>query len=304
MTNKRQLSIVMVTYNSFPFFQDSVNLLLQHIKDIEIEIIIADNNSTQIETLQCLDELSQQNKNIKIIKLAKNGGFSTAINIGINYASYEFILILDNDVFIDSSADEHFKKMYDLIENNLDYGLISPLFTKEDKTPDINYFINFKLSQMIYERFSRIFSDKSKHASLERLEKIEKDKNGCIGVDVIAGQFFLMRKNIYFNILKGWDTRYFLGIGDTDLCEALRFYGLRTMIYPNIKFVHGISKTNNNDSVRSIVIYDNFKSTGQFLMKWKIIPFFRNLIYKLIFTIPAWGEIVFRKLSGNKTVSD
>lgn len=304
MSNSKKLSIVMVTYNSFPFFVDSTNLLLKHIKDIKLEIIIVDNNSTQIETLKALDVLEKENDNVKTIKLARNGGYSTAMNIGMSYASYEFVLTFDNDVFVDDSANVHFVKMYDLIEKNLEYGLISPLFIKEDGTPDINYFIEFNILQMFYERFSRIFSDKSKHDSLNRLEKLKQDKNGCIQVELIAGQFYLMRKSIYFNILKGWDVRYFLGISDSDVCETLTSYGLKNMIYPDVKFIHGCSKTNNQKSVRLIVSYENFKTMGQFLLKWRIFPFLRNTIYKILFTIPTWMEIIFRRINGNKNVSD
>jgi len=206
MSNQRKLSVVMVTYNSFPFFKDSIKLLLQHIKDIELEIIVVDNNSSQVETLDYLDILEKENDNIKTVKLARNGGYSTAMNIGMNYTSNEFVLTCDNDVFVDEQSNLHFVKMYDLIENNLHYGLISPLFVKEDGSPDINYFINFDIVNMLYERFSRVFSDKSKYSSLDKLNDLDRDENDCIEVALVAGQFYLMRKNVYFNILKGWDT--------------------------------------------------------------------------------------------------
>jgi GT2 family glycosyltransferase len=305
MVNKRKLSIVMVTYNSFPFFKDSTELLIKHIKSIDLEIIIVDNKSTQIETIECLDELKEKYSSIvKIVKLNSNSGYPTAMNIGMNYTLNDMVLTLDNDVFVDSNSDKYFVEMYDLIENNLDYGLISPLFLKEDSTPDINYFITFNIFQMLYERFSRMFSDKSKHDSLSRLSKLPKDQNGCFSVELIAAQFFLMRKSVYFNILKGWDTRYFLGLSDSDVCKTLTFYGLKNIIYPKGKMVHGCSKTNNHESVRFFVLYDNFRTFGQFMMKWKIMPFIRNSIYKIIFIIPTWIEIIFRAIVGNKTVSD
>ena len=302
MLNKRKLTIVMVTYNSFPFFKDSTDLLVKHIKDIELEIIIVDNNSNQLETLEYLDILDKEDNNFKIVKLARNGGYSTAMNIGINYASNEFVLTHDNDIFVDVNANEYYVEMYDLLEKNLDYGLISPLFVKEDGSPDINFFINFDVLNMVYQRISRIFSDKSKYDSLEELNKLDIDENSCVSVKVISGQFFLMRKSVYFNILGGWDTRYFLGISDTDVCEKMNFYGLRNILYTKGKLVHGVSKTNNDASF--IVTFEFFKSFLQFMLKWRFFPFLRSSIYKVMFTIPTWMEILFRRINGNKNVSD
>jgi len=301
--SRRQISLIMVTYNSYPFFEDALNLLQRHIVDIDIEYIIVDNKSPDKETHKCLDDLKAQNNPLmKVVKLDNNSGYSTAMNIGVNYASFDTILTFDNDVFVDADANAYFVEMYDLLQKNLDYGLISPLFNKEDGTPDINYFIKFNIYTMLYERFSRIFSDKSKYDSLDKLSEQPKDDNGCIGVRFVAGQFFLMRKSVYFNIVKGWDTRYFLGVSDTDVCETLNFYGLKNVIYPKANLVHGGSKSNNRAPF--IVTFENYKTFAQYILKWNIFPFVRTVLYRILFSLPAYLEMQFRKVNNNKNVSD
>jgi len=299
----RAISVIMVSYENCQYYKEAIKRLKAHIKDIELEFIVVDNNS-QNPTLKQFLSVLESESDTKVVRLAKNGGYSTAVNVGATYAKNEFVLIFDNDVFVEENANEHFVKMYDILKNSLEYGLISPLFIKEDGTPDINYFIDFNILNMLYERFSRIFSDKSKYKSLSKLDSLPKDKNGCIHVEYIAGQFFLMRKNVLLDLLGGWDIKYFLGVSDTDLCEKINFYGLKNMIYPDLKLIHGGSKVNSHESVRLLVLYENFKTFAYFLLKWKIFPLFRDMFYKIFFMPFAWMEYMFRKINKNQNAAD
>jgi len=300
MNIKKSISLVMVTYNSFPFFKDSIELLSKYIYDINLEIIIVDNDSKDKDTHNYLDELKLlNNESIKIIKLNKNTGYSVAMNVGMNYARNEFILCFNNDIYVDENSNEAFLAMYDILNDNLDVGAISPLFVKEDKTPDLNYIVKAKPISAISNRIMRIFSNRSKYNELDTLVP---DAKGCAAVDILSGQFFMMRKSVYFNIVGGFDTRYFLYSSDWDISRKLKFCGLKSIVYTKAILTHGVGKS--TARARFLSTFDIYKSFAQYLLKWEIFPFIRSTLYRLFFTVPALAEIALRSWKKNKNVSD
>jgi len=300
MNLKKSISLVMVTYNSFPFFKDSIEYLNKFIYDIDLEIIVVDNDSKDINTHNYLDKLkSLNNESIKVIKLTKNTGYSVAMNVGMNYAKHEFILCFNNDIYVDENSNEAFVTMYNLLNENMEIGAISPLFVKEDKTPDLNYVVKANPINAITGRLTRIFSNRSKH---DEENALNPDAKGCATVDILSGQFFIMRKSIYFNIVGGFDTRYFLYSSDWDISRTLKFHGLKSIIYTKATLTHGVGKSTSR--ARFLATFDIYKSFAQYLLKWEIFPFIRFLFYRLLFTLPALTEITLRSFKNNKNVSD
>ena len=88
------LSIVIPVYNE----EESISILCQEVwamaksQGYEAEIVIVDDGSTDETFLE-----SKKIKNAKVIRLRKNCGQSTAIEIGIRNSSGEFIALLDGD---------------------------------------------------------------------------------------------------------------------------------------------------------------------------------------------------------------
>jgi len=300
MNIEKSISLVMVTYNSFPFFKDSIEYLNKFIYDIDLEIIIVDNNSKDVDTHDYLDELKLlNNKSIKVIKLTKNTGYSVAMNVGMNYAKYEFVLCFNNDIYVDENSNEAFVSMYNLLNENIEIGAISPLFVKEDKTSDLNYVVKANPISAVAGRLTRIFSNRSKN---DEANALKPNSKGCATVDILSGQFFIMRKSVYFNIVGGFDTRYFLYSSDWDISRTLKFHGLKSVIYTKATLTHGVGKSTSR--ARFLATFDIYKSFAQYLLKWEIFPFIRFLLYRVLFTLPALAEITLRSFKKNKNVSD
>src|SRR3989338_3243792 len=118
------LSIIVVTYNS----EGVISSCLNHIKKQNYnsyEAIVVDNASSDT-TLRILSNYSW----IKLIKNAKNLGFSKANNQGIQQASGDFILLLNPDAFATSSS---LKTLIYYIQSDSSLGFVCPKLLKPGK---------------------------------------------------------------------------------------------------------------------------------------------------------------------------
>lgn len=93
----KKLSIVIVTYNSIKDIIGCLNSISKY-NDIndELEIIVVDNDSNDIEDLDKL--LSKNYPDVILIKNKNNGGYGQGNNIGIYKSSSPLILIMNPDV--------------------------------------------------------------------------------------------------------------------------------------------------------------------------------------------------------------
>ena len=95
----KQVSIIIVTYNSEKDIYDCVESIQRH-ADIpleDIELIIVDNCSCEPQAM--FDKLQKQwGKDIILIENTKNGGYGQGNNVGIHRATAPVILIMNPDV--------------------------------------------------------------------------------------------------------------------------------------------------------------------------------------------------------------
>jgi GT2 family glycosyltransferase len=94
-----QLSIVIVTYNTYDEIKLCIDSILVNTTYPNYEIIVVDNNSTD-ETSTFLCKVKQQHVHIKIILNPDNLGFAAAANQGLRTASGEILVLLNSDVIV------------------------------------------------------------------------------------------------------------------------------------------------------------------------------------------------------------
>ncbi|WP_144631415.1 glycosyltransferase family 2 protein [Priestia megaterium] len=93
------LSLVIITYNR----KDELLYTLENLKKQEysgmLEIVVVDQNSND-GTERAISQLG--NNNVKYIKLEKNLGVAGGRNVGVDHASYENMIFLDDDAHFTS----------------------------------------------------------------------------------------------------------------------------------------------------------------------------------------------------------
>lgn len=107
-------SIVIPCYKSSETIEEVVNLTKEEMKKLGIEnfefILVNDCSPDEGKTIKKLVDISQKNNNIIVIDLAKNVGQHSAVMAGLNYASGDYIISMDDDL------QTHPSQIYKLLE--------------------------------------------------------------------------------------------------------------------------------------------------------------------------------------------
>ncbi|MBQ8939711.1 MAG: glycosyltransferase [Paludibacteraceae bacterium] len=94
----KELSVIIVTYNSEPDIYGCLDALFSH-NDLDdaLEVIVVDNNSRYFAHMQ--NEIAQRyGGKVIVLSNSQNGGYGQGNNIGIRHASSPIIMIMNPDV--------------------------------------------------------------------------------------------------------------------------------------------------------------------------------------------------------------
>ena len=114
---KDKISIVVPIYNVEQYINKCVTSLITQTYS-NIEIILVDDGSPD-DSPKIIDELSKKDNRIIVIH-KKNGGVSSARNVGIEASTGEYILFVDGDDYVDNDFVQYF---YDLINKSVDIDI-------------------------------------------------------------------------------------------------------------------------------------------------------------------------------------
>lgn len=93
--NKGMVSIIMPSYNSANYINETISSVLEQTYT-HWELIIVDDFSTD-NTFEIIKDLSKRDQRIKPFKLKKNSGAAVARNNAVEQAEGEFLAFLDSD---------------------------------------------------------------------------------------------------------------------------------------------------------------------------------------------------------------
>ncbi len=115
-----QVSIIIVNYNTKELIKNCINSIYENTKDIDFEIIVSDNGSTD----GSVEMLKNDFPNVILIENNANLGFGKANNNGLKVAKGEYIFYLNSDTVLLNNA---VKMFYDYWEQNLQKDKIGAL---------------------------------------------------------------------------------------------------------------------------------------------------------------------------------
>lgn len=130
----------------------------------DFEWIIVDDGSTD-DTKSVVNRLLKENKIIINYFYKENGGKHTALNLGIDKATKEFIFFVDSDDYLPTNSIEIIKKYLNIIKNRKDYDELSGICADKgdmegrivgDSSPN-----NVRINYLNYRYKKRIKGDKS-----------------------------------------------------------------------------------------------------------------------------------------------
>lgn len=215
-----QLSVVILNYNVRYFLELCVKSVLASISDLDAEIIVVDNNSTD-GSCEMLSDIFEDT--VKVIKNSQNIGFSKAYNQAVNSCLGEYVCILNPDTIV---AEDTFKKalvtMRDSSIGAMGCRMIDGAgqFLPESKRNIPSPIVAIK----------KILGKTAPYYS-----SLLENQNGYI--DILAGAFIIVPKNLYAQV-GGFDEDYFMYGEDIDFSMKILKKGFKNFYCADITIVH------------------------------------------------------------------
>ena len=276
-TNIIDLSIVIVNWNSWNYLKRCLDSIFEHSKDIQLEIIVIDNCSTD----KSVDKIKEYFPEVFLIPLNKNLGFPKANNIGFKLAKGKYILALNPDTEIKYNA---LKSAINFLDENQNYGCVGV------KTRKPNGEIQFSCARQFHSIRGIIatilFIDKifPSFKCLNAPDMTYWDHEQSRDIDVIQGSFMLFRRSVYEKI-GGFDERLFMFLEDVEYCIRLWKYGYKIRYLGDVEIIHHGAKSTNKASSRWI---SELRFEGFYLLIQDLYGTKKALIFlvSLLFLLP------------------
>ena len=239
MKNENPLvSIIIVNWNGIQWLKSCLKSLENQTYK-NYEIIFIDNNSED-SSLQYVFSCCPS---AKIIKNNKNDGFALGNNIGLNYISGEFVLLLNND------TDAHSTMVEELVQPLLDNSNIGTVQAKLVLMDDENIIDScgsyLTLTTFLYH------VGYGKRADLNIYNKsrpVFSNKGACM----------MIRREI-INSIGLFDEQYWCYYEETDFCHRVWLAGWECWYWPKAICKHGLGGTSKK-IMGEFIIYHNFKN--------------------------------------------
>lgn len=198
------------------------------------EVIIVENNSTEKETFEYYETLTQKHGNIKIVTWKGNFNYSAINNFGVNYAKGEYILLLNNDVeIINGSCLEEML----MFAQRKDVGAVgAKLYYSDDTVQHAGVILGLGgTAGHAHKHFGR------SHPGYMARASIAQNLTAC------TAACLMMRRDV-FDEVGGLDESFEVAFNDVDLCMKIRKKGYLVVFTPYAELYHYESKSRGNDS--------------------------------------------------------
>jgi GT2 family glycosyltransferase len=249
-----QLSVIILNYNVRYFLEQCVRSVQKALENIDAEIIVVDNNSSDASCLM----MKQLFPQIKLIENKENLGFPKGNNIGVAQAKGEYICILNPDTVV---AEDTFTKIINskFQISNSQLGIIgcklidgTGNFLPESKrglpTPYVaitKIFGLYKISNFFGKYYAQHLSE-----------------NQSGKVDVLVGAFMMMKRDLNLKV-GGFDENCFMYSDDIDLSYMIQKLGKENFYFHETSIIHYKGES----TVRDEKYLERFREAMQFFYK-------------------------------------
>ena len=111
-----RISVIVPMYNSFHKIKRNLEMLSKQ-KNVEVELIIVDDCSTDDSFIDAMKYSSESNFDVKVVQNQQNSGPGVSRNNGIEYATGDYITFVDSDDYL---ADNFFEVILPLFKKDID----------------------------------------------------------------------------------------------------------------------------------------------------------------------------------------
>jgi GT2 family glycosyltransferase len=225
-----QLSVIILNYNVRYFLEQCVLSVQEALSNIDSEIIVVDNNSTD-DSCQMMKTRFPE---VKLIENKVNFGFPKGNNIGVSHAKGDYVCILNPDTVV---AEATFEKIIAFAEKQSDLGIVgcklidgTGNFLPESKRGTPTPWVAFTKITGLYH-----FFPENKHFNQYYAQDLNENETGK--VDILVGAFMVMKRDLYLD-LNGFDENCFMYSDDIDLSYRTLLKGKSNYYFHETSVIH------------------------------------------------------------------
>ncbi|MFC4740887.1 glycosyltransferase family 2 protein [Flavobacterium ponti] len=274
-----QLSVIILNYNVRYFLEQCVFSVQKALENIDGEIILIDNNSSDDSCLM----MKEKFPDIKLIENKENVGFPKGNNIGVAEAKGEYLCILNPDTVV---AEDTFIKILNskLQTPNSKLGIVgcklidgTGNFLPESKrgvpTPWVAFTKIFGLYK-VSNFFGKYY-----------VQHLTENQSGK--VDILVGAFMILKRDLYTQV-GGFDENCFMYSDDIDLSYMVLKLGKENYYFHETSVIHYKGES----TVRDGLYMKRFREAMQFFYKKH---FKKSAIFDVMMKVGSFAFSIVKK---------
>ncbi|MBB6675595.1 glycosyltransferase family 2 protein [Cohnella nanjingensis] len=237
-------SILIPSYNRLDLLQACVASIRKHTTDVDYEVIVVDDGSTDGTADWCRRE------KLALVSLPRNEGFPIACNKGMRLASGDTIVLLNNDTIVSS---RWLSNLMTALYSEPSIGIVGPVCNYVSGKQQVHYpYVDLDEFQRIAARVN--VSTPKKWRRVER----------------VVGLCLVFRREL-MEAIGLLDERFSPGhYEDDDYCLRARLHGFGLLICPDALIHHEGSATFRKDPIAQRQLVE--RNYQLFLDKWHLDP--------------------------------
>ena len=218
------ISFIIVNWNTRDILMDCLNSIYKTVKDIDFEIYVVDNNSTDGSQ----EAVKKEFPDVMLIENEINTGFAYANNQALRIMQGRFAVLLNSDAVLKEQA---IKKLLTFMIATSSAGIAGVQLLNEDSSLQ-NSIDNFPSTEteIFNKSILRLFFP-DKYPSKNRI--YEKP----IEVDSVIGACMMIRKEAIDEV-GVFDEDYFIFLEETDWCFRMYKKGWKVFHVPDAEVFH------------------------------------------------------------------
>ncbi len=253
---KELISVVIVNWNGRRWLKDCLDSLHSQNYD-NYEIIFVDNNSSD----NSVEFVSKKYPKIRIIQNKENVGFAKGNNQGIEKAKGDYVLLLNNDTWVEKDFLEKLIKSFEVIPN---LGCVQPriVLMKDQENLDVCGAFWTSSSFLYYYGLA-------KNKNLDKYNKI-------MPVFSIKGAAMMIPKKV-INKIGLFDDDFWCYYEETDFCHRLWLSGYECWYYPKTTCYHAVGGISTSFHYSYIQFHGYKNKLSSFLKNFEFPTLFKVL---------------------------
>jgi len=230
-----RLSIIIVNWNTKELLSACLKSLHGDSAGSSMEVIVVDNGSADGSPEMVAREFPE----VKLVRLEHNRGFSAGNNVGLKYASGEYLLLLNSDTEVRGDA---LTIMCNLMDADASIGALGAQLLNPDGSIQASCRAFPSYRTALFHRKSLLTKLFPRNRYSSQYLMTDSDRAQSMEVDWVIGACLMTRRQVLEEV-GPLDEGFFMYAEDVDWCYRMRQAGWKVVYEPSAKVMHHYEKS-------------------------------------------------------------